>query len=54
MKSNIDDILFREVKIDGIQIQISDQHRIRSPVFNLFLPENNLYDIESGYTKSDF
>ena len=50
-KSNIDDILFREVKIDGIQIQISDQQYRRSPVFNLFLPENNLYDIESGYTK---
>lgn len=51
-KSNIDDILLREVELDGIQIQISEKHRIRSPIFNLFLPENNLYDIEPGYTKA--
>lgn len=51
-KSNIDDIRIKQVRIGETDINIGDEHRVFSNIFNLYFPPNNLYDIDSGFTRA--
>lgn len=50
-RSNIDDIGRKEVKVDGIELIISDKHRFETPPFNLSFAKNNIYGIREGPTR---
>ena len=49
-KSNIDDIVIKQLVVDETNINAGYEHRVFSNAFNLYFPPNNLYDIESGFT----
>jgi hypothetical protein len=41
-----------EVSIDGINIQDIDKYIVRSPIFDVTLPENNIFGAPAGPTKA--
>jgi hypothetical protein len=41
-----------EVTIDGIKIQELDKYIVRSPIFDVTLPENNIFGAPAGPTKA--
>ncbi|HZL23420.1 MAG TPA: hypothetical protein VFC05_08845 [Nitrososphaeraceae archaeon] len=51
-KSNIDDIRIKQARVDDINITAGYETRVFSNIFTLYFPPNNLYDIESGYTRA--
>lgn len=55
VKSQIDDILIKEASIDGSDLVISEKHRVKSPPFKFFypeeLPKENIYFAHGGNTK---
>jgi hypothetical protein len=50
-KSNIDDIVKKEVNIDGTSLIISERYRMQSPPFNFTFPTNNIYGVQDGSTR---
>lgn len=50
-KSQIDDIARKEANIDGVDLVISENHRVQSPPFDFSLPADNIYDVPGGYTR---
>ena len=50
-KSNIDDIVKKEVNIDGVSLIISEKHRVKSPPFDFSFPTNNIYGVKDGPTR---
>jgi hypothetical protein len=51
-KSNIDDIRIKQVRVDETNILTGNESRVFSNIFTLHFPPNNLYDIESGFTRA--
>jgi hypothetical protein len=49
-KSNIDDIVKKEASINGINFTDLENYRVRSKVFVVTFPEDNVYRLESGST----
>jgi hypothetical protein len=47
-KSNIDDIVKKDVYIDGNSLLISEKHRVQSPPFDFSFPANNIYGVKDG------
>jgi hypothetical protein len=39
-----------QADIDGNQLQNLDKYRVQSPLFNLTLPENNVFGAKPGFT----
>jgi len=50
-KSDMDDIVKKEVTINGKQLQNVNKYRIRSPIFNMTYPENNVFEAAVGPTR---
>jgi hypothetical protein len=50
-KSNIDDIVKKEVIIDGVNLIISENNRVRSSPFDFCFPTNNIYGVKDGPTR---
>lgn len=55
VKSHIDDILIKEASIDGLDIAISENHRVQSSPFEFSypekLPKDNIYLAHGGNTR---
>jgi hypothetical protein len=49
-KSNIDDIVKKEVSINGINFNELENYRVQSKVFVVTFPEDNVYGLEPGST----
>jgi hypothetical protein len=52
VKQFIDCVTRMEVVVDGAQLQDLRKYRVHSGIFDLVFPENNVYDVEPGPTKS--
>jgi hypothetical protein len=50
-KSNIDDIIKKELNIDGVSLHISEKYRVKSPPFDFSFPTNNIYGVKDGPTR---
>jgi hypothetical protein len=50
-KGEIDDIKNLAFKIDQLQVNNLTRYRIRSPLFDVYLGENNILDVEPIHTK---
>ena len=50
-KSHIDDIVKKEASIDGVDLVISESHRVQSPPFDFSFPDDNIYGVPGGYTR---
>lgn len=48
----IDCVTQMEVVIDGVKLQGLRKYRAHSSIFDLAIPENNVYDVKPGLTKS--
>jgi hypothetical protein len=55
VKTHIDDIVIKEASIDGLDLVISENHRVQSPPFDFFypekLPKDNVYFAHGGHTR---
>jgi hypothetical protein len=51
-KNATDKVTYMEAKIDDKQIRNLEKFRVRSQVFDLMIPENNVYDIMACATRS--
>ncbi len=51
-KDATDRVLSMEAAIDGKRIDDIEKYRVRSEVFDLIFPENNVYDVKAGPTRS--
>ena len=51
VKTNIDDIVQREVFVDDTKLVVSEEHRVRSPPFDFTFPRNNIYGVIGGPTR---
>ncbi|HEY7079648.1 MAG TPA: hypothetical protein VH500_08105 [Nitrososphaeraceae archaeon] len=49
--SHMNNIVKKEAYIDGHTLFISDNHRMRSPLFTFSFPKNNLYRVQEGSTE---
>ena len=49
---DIDSIVNKRLIIDGFDLGDVEKYRIRSPVFDLTFPENNVFDFKPGPTKA--
>jgi hypothetical protein len=50
-KSNIDDIVIKEANVDGVDLEISENHRVRCPPFDFSFPTNNIYGVQDGLSR---
>jgi hypothetical protein len=50
-KSHIDNIVKKEASIDGVELLISESHRVQSPPFDFLFPDDNIYGVPRGYTR---
>ena len=50
-KSHIEDIVKKEASIDGVELVISESHRVQSPPFDFSFPDDNIYGAPGGYTR---
>ena len=50
-KLNIDDIVKKEANIDGIDLAISENNRVRTPPFDFTFPKDNIYGVREGPTR---
>jgi hypothetical protein len=48
----IDRVLHMEASINGHKVEHLENYRVQSGVFDLTLPENNVYDVRPGLTRS--
>ena len=48
----IDKVIDVSASIDGTQVDYIKMHRVQSRVFDLMFPENNVYQVRSGLTRS--
>lgn len=51
-RSAIDKVVTMEAKIDGYNIEQLENYRFQSRVFDLKFPEDNVYDVKPGLTRS--
>jgi len=51
VKSNIDDIVKKQVSIDGDDFLISEDFRVQTPRFKFTYPQNNIYGAQEGPTE---
>lgn len=51
-KSEIDDITEMEASLDGIEFVDLNKYRVRSPIFEVTLPENNVFEGRAGSTRA--
>ena len=51
VNSHMKDIVKKEASIDGEDLLISDNYRVRCPTFSFFFPKNNIYGVHEGRTK---
>jgi hypothetical protein len=52
VKEVMDCVTYMELIVDGFKLQNLKQYRAHSQVFDLNFPENNVYDVEAGPTRS--
>jgi hypothetical protein len=52
VKSDIDQVKSLELTVDGTKIEGLDKYRVQSPVFDVTIAENNLFEIKAGPTKA--
>lgn len=52
VKSQIDDIGIKHASLDGIELKNMEQYRVRSQIFDVFFPEDNVYNVKSGQTRA--
>ncbi|MGB8036222.1 MAG: hypothetical protein WCF03_20595 [Nitrososphaeraceae archaeon] len=45
-------VMYIEVIVDKVKLQDLNKYRSRSRVFDLVFPENNVYDVQAGPTRS--
>jgi hypothetical protein len=50
-KSNIADIVKKEASIDGVDLLISEKHRVQSHPFDFSFPTKNIYGVQDGSTR---
>jgi hypothetical protein len=51
-KQDIDDIVNKEAIINGWRLKCLEKYRVQSQVFDLTLPEDNVFGLEHGPTKA--
>ncbi|HEY7079650.1 MAG TPA: hypothetical protein VH500_08115 [Nitrososphaeraceae archaeon] len=51
-KAAIDNVIHMEATIDGKKIEHLENYRVRSPVFDLIFPDQNVYYVKPGLTRS--
>jgi hypothetical protein len=51
-KNATDRLLYVKAIIDGKNVECPEKYRVRSKVFDLIFPDDNIYDVESGITRS--
>jgi hypothetical protein len=51
VKTNIDDIVQREVYVDDTKLVVSEEHRVSSAPFDFTFPRNNIYGVKGGPTR---
>ena len=51
VKSEMDDIVNKQAKIDGDDLSILEEYRIQSPPFNFSFPVNNIFGAKDGPTR---
>lgn len=49
-QSNVDDIVRKEANIDGVDLVISEEDRMRTPPFGFSFPKENIYGVKDGPT----
>ena len=50
-KSHTNDIVKKELNIDGVNYEISEDHRVLSPPFDFSFPYNNVFGVKEGPTR---
>jgi hypothetical protein len=50
-RSHMEDIVKKEVNIDGVDLLISENNRVYSPPFDFSFPVNNVFDFKEGPTR---
>jgi hypothetical protein len=50
-KSQTDDIVRKELNIDGLNFEISEDSRVLSPPFDFSFPTNNIFGVKEGTTR---
>jgi hypothetical protein len=51
VRGHMDDIVKKQVIIDGQEIVISEKFRVQSPPFDFTFPSNNIFDAHEGPTR---
>ena len=51
VNSHMDDIVKKEAYIDGVDLNISENHRVQSPPFDFSFPDGNIYAVPAGCTR---
>jgi hypothetical protein len=51
-KDATDKLLYMEATLDGERIEHPEKYRVQSEVFDLKFPDDNVYDVSSGITRS--
>lgn len=52
VRSQIDDIGDVHASIDGVELKNVEQYRVRSRIFDVLFPENNVYNAKPGQTRA--
>lgn len=51
-RNSMDRLIYLEVYVDGRRLQNLKKYRVQSEFFDLTFPENNVYDVNPGITRS--